>query len=68
MTVLQQVIEQKLGVTQADADFINANKEIAEVAAFCNLLAIQTKGYDPGGFAMTQQALKDLRSFMGGRE
>jgi hypothetical protein len=60
----QAKIEEMLGLTNADAEFINANKAVPCVRTFCDFLAIQSRSYDPGGFAMAECTLKEVRQRM----
>ena len=60
----QGQIEQMAGIDQAVADHMMAKKTAAARSAMA-LLSIQCQGFDPGGMAMLQQAVKECRKELG---
>lgn len=58
---MQAQLESKLGITDAEAAFINANGNLPAVQTFKFLLSIQVRSYDSGGFALVKSALEAVR-------
>lgn len=57
----QKQIENAIGITHDDAQYINNNRSDAAVIAFCTLLHNQVSCFDKAGWALLEASLADVR-------
>jgi hypothetical protein len=57
-------IEQHLKITEAEAQWLNANKDSPIRKSVVSLLSLQCSSYDPAGFALLERAVADMRTHL----
>lgn len=62
----QAQLERLVGITDERIAAHIAARQTCKARFAYDLLCIQAKGYDPGGFALLKDAVKECRQEMGG--
>ncbi len=60
----QASIEYSLGLKEEEYTFLNEQPDHPVAKAVRNLLWIQIQSYDPGGYAMLEKAVRDMRTYL----
>jgi hypothetical protein len=58
----QKRTENAIGLTYEDIKYINGNPGDPAVFAFCSLFSMQCSQFDPAGWTLLEEALKDVRN------